>query len=145
LVVLDASAVVLMLLDPGPPAEPIRGRVERPGESVHVPHLLDLEGLNVLRRQTLRGILTTERGVTALQDLENIKITRYPHTSFLGRIWELRDNLTAYDAAYVALTEALDAPLITLDQRLAQAPGIRAIVEAVRVSASKSVSSGASG
>lgn len=97
-----------------------------------MPHLLDLEVLNVVRRQTLRGILTTERGTTALQDLENIKMTRYPHTSLLGRIWELRDNLTAYDAAYVALAEALDAPLITLDRRLAQAPGNRAVVEVYR-------------
>ncbi|MDQ3639709.1 MAG: type II toxin-antitoxin system VapC family toxin [Actinomycetota bacterium] len=118
-----------MLLDPGPAAEPIRGRIESPGESVHVPHLLDLEVLNVLRRQTLRGILAKERGVMALQDLENIKMTRYPHTSFLGRIWELRDNLTAYDAAYVALAEALDAPLVTTDARLAQASGNRATVE----------------
>jgi len=129
LIVLDASAVVSILLDPGSDAEPIRERVEKPGERVHVPHLLDLEVLNVLRRQTLRGILTTERGTMALQDLENIKMTRYPHTSLLGRIWELRDNLTAYDAAYVALAEALDAPLVTTDARLAQASGNRATVE----------------
>jgi predicted nucleic acid-binding protein len=129
LIVLDASAIVSILLDPGPAAEPIRRRVERPGEGVHVPHLLDLEVLNVLRRQMLRGILTTERGTRALQDLENIKMTRYPHTSLLGRIWELRDNLTAYDAAYVALAEALDAPLVTTDARLAHASGNHATVE----------------
>ena len=121
--------MVSILLDPGPDAEPIRERVESPGESVHVPHLLDVEVLNVLRRQTLRGILARERGATALQDLENIKMTRYPHAPLLRRIWDLRGNVTAYDAAYVALAEALDAPLVTRDTRLAQALGNRATVE----------------
>jgi predicted nucleic acid-binding protein len=129
LVVLDASAIVSILLDPGPDAEPIRQRVESPGESVHVPHLLDVEVLNVLRHQTLRGILAGERGARVLQDLESIKMTRYPHAPLLRRIWNLRQNLTAYDAAYVALAEALDAPLVTKDARLAQAPGNRATVE----------------
>ncbi len=121
--------MVSILLDPGPGAEPIRERVESPGESVHVPHLLDVEVLNMLRRQTLRGILARERGATALQDLENIKMTRYPHAPLLRRIWDLRGNVTAYAAAYVALAEALDAPLVTRDTRLAQAPGNRATVE----------------
>ena len=129
MIVLDASSVVSILLDPGPGAEPIRERIESPGESVHVPHLLDVEVLNVLRRQTLHGILAKERGTTALEDLENMKMTRYPHTTLLGRIWELRENVTAYDAAYVALAEALGAPLITLDERLAKAPGIRTTIE----------------
>jgi predicted nucleic acid-binding protein len=123
LIVLDASAVVSILLDPGPDAEPIRGRIESPGESVHVPHLLDVEVLNVLRRQTRHGILSKERGATALQDLENIKMTRYPHVPLLKRIWKLRENVTAYDAAYVALAEALRAPLLTRDARLARASG----------------------
>jgi predicted nucleic acid-binding protein len=129
LIVLDASAVVSILLNTGPEAEPIRERIESPGESVHVPHLLDVEVLSVLRRQTLRGILAKERSATALQDLENTKMTHYPYALLLGRIWELRENLTAYDAAYVALAEALDAPLVTRDARLAQAPGNRAAVE----------------
>lgn len=124
--------MVSILLDSGPDAEPIRERIESPGESVHVPHLLDVEVLNVLRRQTLRGILAMERGATALQDLESIKMTRYPHAPLLGRIWDLRENVTAYDAAYVALAEALDAPLITRDARLAQAPGNHATVELYR-------------
>lgn len=94
-----------------------------------MPHLLDVEVLNVLRRQTLRGILAEERGATALQDLENIKMTRYPHAPLLGRIWDLREGVTAYDAAYIALAEALGAPLVTRDARLAQAPGNRATVE----------------
>lgn len=124
--------MVSILLDPGPGAEPIRGRIEGPGESVHVPHLLDVEVLNVLRRQTLRGILSKERGATALQDLENLKMTRYPHTTLLGRIWELRENVTTYDAAYIALAEALGAPLLTRDARLARSPGTSATVELYR-------------
>lgn len=121
--------MVSILLDPGPDAEPIRVRIESPGESVHVPHLLEVEVLSVLRHQTLRGILAEERGATALQDLENIKMIRYPHAALLGRIWELRENVTAYDAAYVALAEALRAPLLTRDARLARASGNNATVE----------------
>ena len=132
MIVLDASAVVSILLDSGPDAEPIRERIDSPGESVHVPHLLDVEVLHVLRRQTLHGTLTRERAATILQDLENIKMARYPHTPLLGRIWDLRENLTAYDAAYVALAEALAAPLVTMDERLARAPGNHATVELYR-------------
>ena len=94
-----------------------------------MPHLLDVEVLNVLRRQTLRGTLAKERGAMALQDLENIKMSRYPHAPLLGRIWDLRETVTPYDATYVALAEALDTPLVTRDTRLAQAPGKRATVE----------------
>jgi len=121
--------MVSILLDPGPDAEPIRERVESPGESLHVPHLLNIEVLNVLRRQTLRGILAEERGATVLQDLESIRMIRYPHVPLLERIWNLRGNLTPYDAAYIALAEALDAPLVTTDTRLAQARGNHATVE----------------
>ena len=121
--------MVSILLDPGPDAEPIRERVESPGESLHVPHLLNIEVLNVLRRQTLRGILAEERGATVLQDLESIRMIRYPHAPLLERIWNLRGNLTLYDAAYIALAEALDAPLVTTDTRLAQARGNHATVE----------------
>ena len=121
--------MVSILLDPGPDAEPIRERVESPGESLHVPHLLNIEVLNVLRRQTLRGILAEERGATVLQDLESIRMIRYPHAPLLERIWNLRGNLTPYDVAYIALAEALDAPLVTTDTRLAQARGNHATVE----------------
>jgi len=121
--------MVSILLDPGPDAEPIRERVESPGESLHVPHLLNIQVLNVLRRQTLRGILAEERGATVLQDLESIRMIRYPHVPLLERIWNLRGNLTAYDAAYITLAEALDAPLVTTGTWLAQAPGNHATVE----------------
>jgi predicted nucleic acid-binding protein len=121
--------MVSILLDPGADAEPIRERLESPGESLHVPHLLNIEVLNVLRRQTLRGILAEERGATVLQDLESIRMIRYPHTPLHERIWDLRGNLTAYDAAFIALAEALDAPLVTTDTWLAQARGNHATVE----------------
>ena len=129
MIVLDASAVVAILVGSGPGAERIREKVEAPDESLHVPHVMELEVLHVLRRQALLGTLTRERSSEVLADLGNISFARYPHTPLIGRIWELRENLTAYDAAYVALAEALDAPLITMDTRLAQAPGIRAAVE----------------
>jgi predicted nucleic acid-binding protein len=128
-IVLDASAVVAMLLDTGSEAERIRRKVESPGESLHVPHLMDLEVLHTVRRQTLLGTLSRKRGVEALEDLKNTAFVRYPHAPLVDRIWDLKNNLTAYDAAYVALAEALDTPLITLDDRLARAPGIRAAVE----------------
>jgi predicted nucleic acid-binding protein len=128
-IVLDASAVVAVLVRPGSGAERIRRKVEGPGESLHVPHVMDLEVLHALRRQTLLGTLSQERGAEALEDLKNIVFVRYPHASLVDRIWDLKNNLTTYDAAYVALAEALDAPLITMDARLARAPGIRAAVE----------------
>ncbi|MDQ3941498.1 MAG: type II toxin-antitoxin system VapC family toxin [Actinomycetota bacterium] len=132
MIVLDASAVVAVLLDPGSGAERIRERIESPGESLHVPHVMDLEVLHALRRQALRGALSPRRSAEALEDLANIMFVRYPHTSLIQRIWELRENVTAYDAAYVALAEALDAPLVTMDARLAQASGHNAAVELYR-------------
>lgn len=132
MIVLDASAVVAVLLDPGSGAERIRERIESPGESLHVPHVMDLEVLHALRRQALRGALSPRRSAEALEDLANIMFVRYPHTSLIQRIWELKENATAYDAAYVALAEALDAPLVTMDARLAQAPDHNAAVELYR-------------
>ncbi|CAN5898206.1 PIN domain-containing protein [soil metagenome] len=132
MIVLDASAAVAILLDPGPKADLVRKRVESPDESVHVPHLLDLEVAHALRRHALQDRLASQRGVQALRDFANIRMTRYPHASLLERIWDLRHNLTAYDAPYVALAEALNAPLLTGDARLARVPGIRAAVEVYR-------------
>lgn len=129
MIVLDASAVVAVLVGPGSEAERIRQRIESPGESLHVPHVVDLEVIHALRRHALRGTLSPQRGAEALEDLANIAFVRYPHATLIERIWELSDNLTAYDAAYVALAEALDAPLVTLDERLARAPGVRAAVK----------------
>jgi predicted nucleic acid-binding protein len=84
--------------------------------------------LHVLRRLNLAGTVSSERA-RVLDRFQDTSFARYPHSPLRERIWKLRNNLTAYDAAYVALAEALDAPLITLNARLAQAPGIRTAVE----------------
>ncbi len=127
--VLDASAAVSIFLNIGPEADDIRQRISRPDETLHVPHLFDVEVLHVLRRHSLSGFLSNTRQRLVLNRLSSTRMTRYPHASFVGRIWELRHNMTAYDAAYVALAEALEAPLVTRDARLARAPGIRTEVE----------------
>jgi predicted nucleic acid-binding protein len=129
LLVIDASAEVAVLLNTGPEVESIRERIARPGETLHVPHLFEIEVLHALRRLSLRGTLSPERALLALSRLKDTQFIRYPHSTFLERIWSLRNNLTTYDAAYVVLAEALDAPLVTMDARLAQAPGIHATVE----------------
>lgn len=91
--------------------------------------MLDLEVAQVLRRFVRDGSLSVERAEAALQDLTDARFTRYPHVPLLPRIWELRHNLTAYDGAYIALAELLDAPLITRDRRIGSAPGHRAQIE----------------
>lgn len=128
--VLDASAVLEWLLR-RPAAKQIERQLVTADASLHAPHLLDLEVAQVLRRYEAQGKLTSERGRQALDDFGDLPLTRYPHDIFLPRIWELRHNLTAYDAAYVALAEALPAPLVTCDSRLAKAPGHRAKVEVI--------------
>ena len=129
MLVLDAAAAVAVLLNLGPAATNIRLRVSLPRETLHVPHLFDLEVLHVLGRYSRAGNLSEERERLALSRLEAMRLSRYAHYSFLGRIWDLKYSLTAYDAAFVALAETLAAPLLTTDRRLAQAPGIRAEVE----------------
>ena len=115
MIVLDASAAVSILLNTGPRSEIIRDRVAQPGETLHVPHLFEIEILHALRRLNLSGTVSSERALIALARLASTTLTRYSHTAFLDRIWELRNNLTAYDAAYVALAETLNAPLVTTD------------------------------
>lgn len=87
----------------------------------HAPDLLNVEILHVLRRYEHRGVIDHERSRAAIADLLDLPITRYPTTALVERAWALRRNLTAYDAMYVALAEALDAPLVTVDARLAAA------------------------
>lgn len=130
MIVVDASAVVELLLR-GLRAAEIADRVTRSGESLHAPHLLDLEIAQVLRRLRSSGKLSLARSEGALMDYSRLRIERYPHRHLLSRIWELRDNVTAYDAAYLGLAETLEAPLLTRDRRMANAPGIRATVEVV--------------
>jgi len=127
-IVVDASAILEVLLGT-PDADRVAGRLFTPGKTLHAPHLLDLEVAQVLRRYALAGDLEATRGVEALEDLADLPLTRYPHDLLLPRIWELRRNLTAYDAAYVALAEALAAPLVTRDAALASVRTHHARVE----------------
>ncbi len=130
MIVVDASALLEVLLRTGDGAR-IEARLFDADESLHAPHLLDIEIAQVLRRLAAAGEIFEDRGRAALADLSDLPVRRYPHDLLLPRIWTLRHNLTAYDAAYVALAEALDAPLITRDGRLAAAPGHGARVEVV--------------
>lgn len=100
----------------------------QPGETLHAPHLVDLEIAQVLRRYAAAGEISAARGREALDDLVAFRLRRWAHDALVMRIWDLRRNLTAYDAAYVALAEALDAPLLTRDRRIASASGMRARV-----------------
>ena len=130
MIVVDASAVLELLLRT--PAAPAVGRrLLDPRESLHAPHLIDLEAAQVLRRYAASGQISADRGREALDDLAALRLTRWPHDALIPRIWALRANLTAYDAAYVALAEALDAPLLTRDIRLAASVGRRTKVEVV--------------
>lgn len=126
--VVDASVVVEVLLRT-PAADAIAERLFTPRETLHAPHLMDVEVAQVLRRYVARGEVQPEHGRELVALLAQFPITRHAHQPLLARMWELRDNLTAYDAAYVALAEGLRAPLITRDQRLASAPGTPAKVE----------------
>jgi predicted nucleic acid-binding protein len=128
LIVIDASVVLEVLLRT-PAGTEIEDRIFADGESLHAPHVVDLEVAQVLRRYCAFGEMDARRGGEAVADLEALPISRYPLDIFLPRVWELRHNLTAYDAAYVALAEVLEAPLLTRDARLASAPGHEAIVE----------------
>lgn len=128
MIVVDASALLEVLLRT-PAAEAVEERLFGGGETLHAPHLLDVEVAQVIRRYAAAGEIDEERGSAALVDLGDFPLRRYPHGFLLPRVWELRSNLTAYDAIYVALAEALGAPLLTLDHRLARAAGHRARIE----------------
>ena len=127
MVVIDASAVATLLLNQ-PNAARLRERLAHEN-TLHAPHLLDLEVTQVLRRAVRQGALKETVAAVRLADLQLLPLTRYSHAPFLRRIWELRANITAYDAAYIALAEALAAPLITTDQPLSRTPGLRTKIE----------------
>ena len=127
MLVVDSSALINVLLYPKPSAD-LRRRVLE-AESLHAPHLLDLEILQVLRGLVRTGKVSADRADDARQDVLQLPLERYPHTGFAERVWALRHTLTAYDAAYVALSEVLAMPLVTSDARLARASGHGAAVE----------------
>jgi predicted nucleic acid-binding protein len=129
-IVVDASALLEALLRT-PAAAAVEQRLFEAGQSLHAPHLLDVEVAQVVRRYAANGAIEAERGRMALFDLADFPIRRYPHGFLLSRVWQLRNNLTAYDAVYVALAEALDAPLLTRDRRLADTANRHVRVERV--------------
>jgi predicted nucleic acid-binding protein len=129
-IVVDASAVAEVLLR-WPAAAAVEHRIHDLRESLHAPYLIDVEVANVVRRYAARGEIDAGRGPAAIEDLADFPMHRHPHVPLLHRIWELRHNVTAYDAAYVALAEVLGAPLVTRDARLAASSGHRAQIELI--------------
>jgi predicted nucleic acid-binding protein len=127
LIVVDTSAVLSILL--GRPQVPGLADRVRSDSDLHAPHLLDVEFQHALWRLARTGAISDDRASDARTDFADMTVARYPHVPLADRMWELRHNMTAYDAAFVVLAEILAVPLITCDARLARAPGHRAAVE----------------
>jgi predicted nucleic acid-binding protein len=128
MMVLDASAAIEFLMQ-SPTGERVELRIKH--RDLFAPELVDLEIVQALRNLLRSRTITHWRGELALNDLSNLALIRYSHEPLVARIWELRGNLSAYDAAYVAIAESLDVPLITCDAKLAAAPGHTAVVELI--------------
>lgn len=131
MLVLDASAVLAALAGQ-PPDDRLARRLREDGQ-LRAPHLIDIEVLHALRRLVAGGHLTPDRAQDIRTDYDDLLLVRHPHARLADRIWALRDNITAYDAAYVALAEALEVPLVTCDAKLARAPGVTASIELYEV------------
>ena len=130
MIVVDASALLEFLLQT-PLGTRVEARLFRDAEEFHAPHLVDVEVTQGLRRLVRSGEVTAARAAEALADLVDLDLHRHVHLDLLTRAWQLRENITAYDAMYVALAEALDATAITCDVPLAKTPGHHARIEAV--------------
>jgi predicted nucleic acid-binding protein len=129
MIVIDASALVELLRGGTSIAIRLADRISRPGESLHAPHVIDLEVLSALRSMEARKQIPHAVATTAVSDLLAVDLARHGHDLLAPRIWQLRTNLTAYDASYIALAELLASPIITCDAKLAAAPGNRARIE----------------
>lgn len=129
MIVVDASALVTVLADDGADGRRLRARLA--SERLAAPEVVDLEVVSALRRLCAAGRLGLDRAEAAIDDLEAIRLQRIPHRRLLRRCWELRENATVYDAAYIALAESLQATLVTGDRRLTTAPGARCTFELV--------------
>lgn len=125
MIVLDASAALSALLNAGPARESLAS------EQVHAPHLIDSEVASGLRRHVATGRIAAEHGWVALDAWRRLGLTRYATQGLLERVWELRSNLSAYDAGYVALAESLGCALVTADARISRAPGLRCSITVV--------------
>jgi predicted nucleic acid-binding protein len=130
LIVVDASAALELLLRTEKGIK-VQERVLDSAESLHAPHLIDIEVSQTLRRLVILKEITAARGKQALEDHVALHIKRAEHKDLLERIWSLRDSITAYDAAYVVLAEILDCPLITCDAKLARSHGHKARIELI--------------
>ena len=131
MIVLDASTVIELLLGTEL-GRAIADRIADPALGLHVPHLVDVEVAQALRRFVQYGELEQDTARIALEDLSSLDLERHAHEPLLDRIWALRKDMTAYDAAYLALAEALDTVLLTCDGRLARVPGIGRRIELIR-------------
>ena len=127
MIVVDASVLAVALGEDGTQGSVARQRLR--GEVLAAPELIDPEVLSVFRRFVGSGLMTAERGEEAVTDLIDLPLRRMPHRLLLRRCWELRQNLTSYDACYVALAETLEVPLLTGDRRVARIPGLRCTIE----------------
>lgn len=127
MIVVDASVMVPALADDATDGDRARERLQ--GERLAAPELFDLEVIAVIRKALFAGLLDERRAAFAVADLADLDLQRVSHRPLVARIWELRANLTPYDAAYVALAEMTEATLVTADRRLAQAPGPRCQIE----------------
>jgi predicted nucleic acid-binding protein len=130
LIVLDASVLVPAIADDAAAGAVARARL-RADPDLHVPHIADLEVLSVLRRLQRVGRIDAARSANALRDLEDLRLVRYPHWPLAARIWDLRGNLTPYDACYIVLAETLGCTLVTGDARISRVGGTRCEVEVV--------------
>ena len=129
MLVADASVIAPFVADGGPEGDTIRRRLH--GDTIAGPDLLRIEVISVIRRQVGMGTLSQAHADRAIDDLLQLPVASYPSGPFLRRAWALRDNITPYDACYVALAEALECPLLTADARLANAPGTRCTIELI--------------
>lgn len=130
MIVVDASVLAVALGDDGADGSSARGAVA--DEVLAAPELVDLEVLSVWRRQVAAGEMTARRAALAVSDLAALPLRRMSHRLVLQRCWELRHTVTVYDAAYVALAEALAIPLLTADARLSRAAGLRCAIKLIK-------------
>jgi len=127
LIVVDASVLATALVDDGEPGQAVRARLS--GQELVAPAIIDLQVASVVRKGLRAGMYTDDRAAFAIADLIELDLERVPHTALLRRIWEMNENVTPYDAAYVALAERLSAPLVTADTRLSRSAGTRCAIE----------------